>query len=219
MTTYNKSFQARLIGLALAMVAAGAIGLSSPVLAHQVGERGMERLAERLELTTEQADAISNLYSAHRNQVRTFDRSDESGQRERGSWRQMRESRQALNEEILSLLNEEQAEKFAAMKRHGEQRGRGHGGVFRGLDLTDEQRSEMRQLMIATREEGRPGREEFRQQMREILPEEQVAQLEARRNIERGNRGSHGRDNRGDNRGDNRYNNRQGKRSGSGPRS
>jgi Spy/CpxP family protein refolding chaperone len=116
----NLSTRIRMIGLSLA--GAGLIALSLPALAQpQYGKGGAERLAERLELTSEQREQIEVLFEAHRDQMRE--------QRQ-----QNREARLALREEISAILTEEQAEKFESMRKHhgdrgsrkGQRRYRGH---------------------------------------------------------------------------------------------
>ncbi|TVQ34388.1 MAG: hypothetical protein EA370_10735 [Wenzhouxiangella sp.] len=175
--------------LTLALAAAGALTLAAPVLAHP-GHNMAERLAERLELTSEQQVQIQNLYEAHRDQMRAL-RNQEDGQRARGAWR---EGRLALNEEIRELLSDEQAEQFDAMQRRG-YKGRGgqrHGGAFQALDLSDEQRSELRTLMRQQRGQERSDRAAMREQMREILTEEQRTRLDEAmqaRGERRGDRG------------------------------
>lgn len=173
--------------LTLALATAGALLLTAPVLASS-NDGPAQRLAEKLELTSEQQVEINALFQAHREQMRT-EGSRESRDR-RGDWR---EGRMALNAEIRELLSPEQVEQFDAMgkRQHRGHKGRGHGGhrgqgaMFQSLDLTDEQRGEMRELMREHRSQENADRSELRQQMREILTEEQLTQLDAAR-AERG---------------------------------
>jgi Spy/CpxP family protein refolding chaperone len=202
MNTINNTLKHRLSRLSLAMAAAGMLAFGGQALAGPDGQPRLDRLAEKLELTSEQSETIAGLFSAHREQMRELQWRDEDGQRNREAREQARIARQALNEEIAEVLSEEQAERFAAMRERGRSHGRhhsgrGHHGVFARLDLSDEQRQAMAELMETRYEQGHENRQEFRQQMREILTEEQVAQLEAMR-AERGGKGKgHGQRSRG----------------------
>jgi Spy/CpxP family protein refolding chaperone len=163
--------------LTLALATAGALNLAGPLLA-KPGHDPVQRLSAKLELSTEQQHQLSALFEAHREQMRA------DGSRERG---ERREARMALNAEIRELLNAEQAEQFDAMQRRG---GKGYGGQRRGghfqaLELSDEQRQQMRALMHENRGREDVDRAELREQMRAILSEEQLAQLDAAR-AERG---------------------------------
>jgi len=178
--------------LTLALAAAGALTLAAPVLA-KPSHNMAERLAERLELTSEQQVQVQALFDAHREQMRA-QRQHSEAQRDRGAWR---ESRMALNEEIRELLSDEQAEQFDAMQRrsHKSRSGKRHGGAFQALDLSVEQRSELHTLMREHRGQQRTERAVLHEQMREILTEEQLGQLaEARRSggQRRGHRSSAG---------------------------
>jgi Spy/CpxP family protein refolding chaperone len=174
--TMNKRINQSLRNLILGLATAGAIGLATPVLADQHG-RMLDRLDHKLELNEQQGEQIGNLIAAHRDQMREM---RESGDGKRGEARgQWRESRTALHEEIRELLSAEQAETFDAMHerkgrkhRRGDRSQRGHG--MQSLDLSDEQRQAMRELM----REHRGDREAVREGMREILDDEQLARLE-----------------------------------------
>lgn len=173
--------------LSLALAAAGALTLAAPLLA-KPGDQFGERLANRLELTSEQQARIETLHEVHRDQMRQR-RQQADG--ERGA---RRESRAALNEEIRQLLSDEQAEQFDAMQRpgYGGHGGDWRGGQFKALDLSDDQRSELRQLMREQRRQERSNRSALREQMQEILTEEQRDQLEETRRS-RTERHGHGR--------------------------
>lgn len=174
--------------LTLALAAAGALTLAAPVLAKPNHDMA-ERLADKLELTSEQQAEVKGLYEVHRDQMRALYRQEE-GQRDRNAWR---ESRMALNAEIREVLTDEQIEQFDAMQRRGykSRGGKRYGGQFRALDLSDEQRHEMRSLMREHRGQERTDRAALREQMGEILTEEQRAQLDEmkRSRSERGGRG------------------------------
>lgn len=191
MNTINNTLKHRLSRLSLAMAAAGMLAFGGQALAGPDGQPRLDRLAEKLELTSEQTETIAGLFSVHREQMRELQWRDEDGQRNREAREQARIARQALNEEIAEVLSDEQAERFAAMRKHGRSHGRHHRGqhdVFARLDLSDEQRQAMAELMENRHAQGRGNRQEFRQQMREILTEDQVAELEAMRG-ERGGKG------------------------------
>jgi Spy/CpxP family protein refolding chaperone len=175
--------------LTLALATAGVLILSAPVLA-KPDHNPSQHLAEKLELSSDQQVQVSALFEAHRETIRA------EGSRERGD---RREARMALHAEIRELLNTEQAEQFDNLLQRQQRgyKGRNHrdhagkGGMFQALDLSDEQRSELRTLMREHRDQEGAGRSELREQMREILTEEQIAQLEAAR-AERGQqRGGH----------------------------
>lgn len=170
--------------LTLALATAGALVLAAPALA-QPNHNPAERLAEKLELTSEQQVQVNALFEAHREQMRA------EGSRERGD---RREARMALHAEIRELLNAEQVEQFDSLgQRHQRgDRGRGHegrkhrgherqGGMFQALDLSDEQRNQMRELMREHRGQAGAERAALREQMRDILTEEQRVELEAAR--------------------------------------
>ncbi len=175
----NKRFNPSLKNLILGLATAGAIGLATPVLAEQQ-HRMLDRLDHKLELNDQQREQIGNLIEVHRDQMREM-RQAGDGQRgeARGQWR---ESRMALNEEIRELLSAEQAETFDAMhERKGRKHrrgGRAHSGYgMKALDLSDEQRQAMRELM----REHRGDRAAVREGMRDILDDEQMARLEEMR--------------------------------------
>jgi len=101
--------------MVLALAVAGTLGLSFSAMAQNNEERGA-RLAERLNLTTEQQEQIDALRDAHRSDMREL--------RE-----QRREERMALHAEIRALLTAEQAEQFDAMEhRRAERRQKGMHG-------------------------------------------------------------------------------------------
>lgn len=109
----------------LALTVAAALGLSFSALAENQGQRG-QRLADELNLTTEQQAEIDGLRAAHRETMQ-------------GLRAERQEARTALHEEIRAVLTPEQAEKFDAMEhRRGERRqnamqgGRGRKGDCKG---------------------------------------------------------------------------------------
>jgi Spy/CpxP family protein refolding chaperone len=114
----------------LALTVAAALGLSFSALAQNEGPRG-QRLAEELNLTTEQQAEIDALRSAHRETMQ-------------GLRAERQEARTALHEEIRSVLTAEQAEKFDAMEhRRAERRQNAqYGGRGRKGGCDGERRSQ-----------------------------------------------------------------------------
>ncbi len=104
--------------MVLALAVAGTLGLSFSAMAQNNEERGA-RLAERLNLTTEQQEQIDALRAAHREEMREI-----RGQRE--------EARAALHAEIRATLTPEQAEEFDAMAHRRAERRQGAMGGERG---------------------------------------------------------------------------------------
>jgi Spy/CpxP family protein refolding chaperone len=105
--------------MVLALAVAGTLGLSFSAMAQNNDERGT-RLAERLDLTTEQQEQIDALRAAHREEMREM-----RDQRE--------QARSALHDEIRAILTPEQAEEFDAMEhRRAERRAERGDGVMRG---------------------------------------------------------------------------------------
>ena len=108
-----------------ALAIAAALGLSFSAVAQNEGQRGM-RLAETLDLTTEQQAEIDALRAAHRESMKSL-------RAER------QEARAALHAEIRTVLTAEQAEKFDAMahrraerRQNWRQEGRGRKGDCSG---------------------------------------------------------------------------------------
>ncbi len=172
-----------------ALAVAALIAVSGSALAHRQAPS-----AERLELSETQQAQIATLIEVEREQRRA-ERAE--GERNRAA---MRESRQALREEIRAVLTPEQAERFDAMKSQRKHRHRGHGGRYgrghplAGLDLSDEQRSALRERMQALRAEGeQPDRGAWREALGDILTEQQLATLAERRQAKRGDYPRHGR--------------------------
>lgn len=178
----NKRHNNPLRNLILGLAAAGAIVLAAPAMADHHGHM-LDRLDQKLELNDEQREQIGNLIEAHRDQMRSQRETRREGDSQRGERRgQWREGRMALHEEIRAVLSEEQVEQFDALhERKGRKHKRGEGGRhgygMQALDLSDEQRQAMRELM----RENRGDREAVRDGMREILDDEQIARLEEMR--------------------------------------
>ena len=174
-------------------------------------DRRVERLAERLDLTEAQQQQLTALFARHR--------ADAEAQRDA-----RQAQRQTLDAEVQALLTPEQAETFATPKgeQRGYRKGLRHGARMertrdrgsrsglrsglRGLDLTDAQQTQLRELRDhqrteaqawrdanpdATTEQRRAFQERLRDasqdELKRILTDEQLEKLEQRR--ERGPRG------------------------------
>lgn len=175
------NMQSRFKKAALALAVIGTIGMSGPLMAqHAMIKFDAERMAERLELDTAQTEAITNLFEAHRSLMESLEWRTADGEPNSEARQQAHDAHQALNEEIKAILTEEQAEKFETRRMR---RGHRHGkrGAFSGLDLSDEQREAITQIKAEHREQGRGDRGKMREAIHEILTDEQVAELEAKR--------------------------------------
>lgn len=209
----------------LAALALG-VALGTTAAAHAGNERHgkrahdpVARMAQALDLSIEQQQDIRVLVQSHREWVRNNLR-DDDGQWHPGSREALRDSRAALRDEIRLRLSSEQQARLDELRadrrghyrggRHGK-RGKGHAGrgmrtMFAELDLSDTQRTEIRSLMRAHREQlradhaarrdageaGRPdrsamraARESLRNDIRSVLTAEQAARLDAQREARR----------------------------------
>ncbi len=98
-------------------------------------------LTEKLGLSEEQAAKVKDIFKAHRQAAQA--------QREAAKAR-----REALQKDLAGVLNEEQMAKFNKFKKmrkaSGKSRGgkfqRCRGGMFAGLDLTEEQKTKMAEI-------------------------------------------------------------------------
>ncbi len=199
MTTY-KEFIGRWT-LALATASLLSASLAAPALAkpgYDRMDRGMERMAEKLDLSEDQKGELHDLMDAHRDQMGSIEWRTEEGERNPEARQQAREARQALNEEIAEILDAEQAEKFEAMqnqrghRRGGRHHGRAMGRQLRGLDLSDEQREQIKTAMRETRESEGATRSDMRDAIHDILTEEQIEQLQAMNDKGKHRRGGRG---------------------------
>lgn len=169
----------------------GMLCLSSLALA-----RGpADKLTDALDLDEQQAATISSLFEAHREQMRNeIEWRDADGNPDPQAREQARAARAALHQEILAVLDEEQAARFEQMKKrkkHRRQRNR-YGNrmayALGQLDLSDEQEEAMQTLMAEHKAERGHRREQFRTQLESILTEAQLAELDALREKHRGRR-------------------------------
>ncbi len=177
--------------LAATITGLGMLCLSSLVLA-----RGSaDRLTDALDLDEQQAATISSLLEAHRDQMRNeLEWRDAQGNPNPEAREQARAAREALHQEILAVLDEEQAARFEQMKehkehRHARERRRNRMAYALGrLDLSDEQEEAIQTLMAEHKSERGHQREQFRTRLESILTEAQLAELDAMREKHRGRR-------------------------------
>lgn len=163
-------------------------GVSSFALA-----RGpIDQLTERLDLDEQQATTLSVLFDEYREYVANeIEWRDSEGNPNPEAREQVRSAREALDEEILAVLNDEQAEAYSQMRerreqhRGREQRRHGFSRVLGRLDLSEAQEEAVRTLIAERKAERMHDREQFRNDLASILNEEQLAQLAAIRNKRR----------------------------------
>lgn len=173
------------------LTALGMLCISSLALA-----RGpIDHLTEKLDLSDEQAATIAALFEEHRNYVHNeIQWRDEEGSPNPDARDQVRAAREALDHEILAVLDADQARQYETMKerraRHRDRSRRGDrlAHALARLDLSEEQEEAIRSLMAERRVERMHDRESFRDQLASILTEDQLAQLEAMREQRRGRR-------------------------------
>lgn len=170
------------------------LGLSSLALAG--GPAG--HLADKLDLDEQQAATITALVEEHRDYMANeIQWRDADGNPNRDARQQARAAREALEAEILAVLDADQAEKFEQMKhnrgKHHGRRGRGHAfaRALHQLDLSEEQRDSIHALMAERRSRRQLEHEQFRTELESILTEAQLAELKDMRDKRRGHRGHH----------------------------
>ena len=186
-----------LAGLTLA-ASAWAQSTPPPSQGHRHG-RGQAQAFERLNLTQEQKDKLQSLRQNERAQIDSI-RNNASLTDEQKK-QQLRQLRDNQRQQWLALLTPEQQ---AEWKQTRSQRG-GHGGGFagargfQGLNLTEQQKAQLKPVFDSTRqqmqalrgdtsltpEQKREKMKEIRQnqmtQMKSILTPEQLQQLQQRR--------------------------------------
>lgn len=170
------------------------LGLSSLALASGPADH----LADKLDLDEQQATTITALVEEHRDYMANeIQWRDADGNPNPEAREQARAAREALEAEILAVLDADQAEKFEQMK---DKRGKHHGRKDRGhsfaralheLDLSEEQQDSIHALMAERKAQRQQEHEQFRSELESILTEEQLAELEAMRDKRRGHRGHH----------------------------
>lgn len=107
-----------------AIAALSLLGFSALALAHNP----VERLTADLDLTETQISTISTLFEAHRESMRAeFGERGESGRPDPETRERMKEARDALHEEIIAVLDGDQAEQFEQMITERRERGRRPG--------------------------------------------------------------------------------------------
>lgn len=153
----------------------------------------IDRLAERLDLDEQQTATISTLFDEYRDYVTNeIEWRDSYGEPKPEARDKVRTAREALDQEILAVLDEEQAEAYAEMRERREghrdrkHRGLGFTRTLGQLDLSEEQMEAVRTLMAEQKAERMHDRKQFRNDLQSILSDEQLAQLEAMRENRRG---------------------------------
>lgn len=185
--------------LAATITGLGMLCLSSLVLA-----RGpADKLTEALDLDEQQAATISTLFEEHRDYMQNeIEWRDADGNRIPEAREKARSAREALHQEILAVLDEEQAARFEQMKerkehrhardrhhnRYHNRRGNRMAYALGQLDLSDQQEEAIQALMAEQKSERGHQREQFRTQLESILTEAQLAKLDAMREEHRGRR-------------------------------
>jgi Spy/CpxP family protein refolding chaperone len=202
----KRTMISRMMGIAL--VAGLLFATSTDALAQrgpQDVDRMLDRMQERLELSDEQAQQVRSMMEAHR--AERAELMQRLGN-DRANWRnneELADMRQRHQAQMESILTPEQVEKHRAMRGQMMQRSDRPGRGMRGaqgpganiermqqrLNLTDDQVAQMRALMAEHRENRQQSQAEFREQMAEILTDEQRAQMQQMRN-ERPQRGERG---------------------------
>lgn len=152
-------------------------------------------LAERLDLSAEQAATISALFEDHRDYVHNeIQWRDAEGNPDPQAREQVRAAREALDQEILAVLDPAQAEEYERIKerraRHRAREHRGHrlAHALGQLDLSEEQKEAIRTLMAERKFQRMREGERFRDDLAAILSEEQLAELQAMREQRRARR-------------------------------
>ncbi|RFF29210.1 hypothetical protein [Wenzhouxiangella sediminis] len=159
----------------------------------------VDNLAERLDLDEQQVATITALFDEHRDYMHNeIQWRDADGNPDPEAREQVRAAREALHQEILAVLDEEQAARFEQMKEHRERRhARAGHDKRRGnrlayalgqLDLSDQQKEAIQTLMAEHRAERMHERGALRSELASILTEEQLAELETMREAHRGRR-------------------------------
>lgn len=108
--------------LSASITALGLLCLSSLALAGGP----VDRLADRLDLSESQITTLTALFEAHRETMRgEFGERSQRGRPDSDTRARMNEARDAFHEEVLAVLDAEQAEEFIQMTEERQQRRRG----------------------------------------------------------------------------------------------
>lgn len=141
----------------------GEAGKRPGIRAHKGGGAGMfQRLAQQLNLTDQQKQQLEPIMTAFRDKMQAH--------------------RQNMHNRFESVLTAEQRAQLEQMKAErgqgkGPRRG-GPGGPFAALNLTDEQKTQMKSLREQGRTEMQAEFEQMRAQVNAVLTPEQQAQLQ-----------------------------------------
>ena len=154
-------------GVALALGALGTVAVAGHGGKMRGHRQPMPWMLERLDLTDEQKEQLQALRKEQRE-----------------SMREQRETMAAMGEEqreaVMNILTEEQQETLEEMRgRRGKFFDRRGGmGAFSRLDLTDEQKEQVKELRTEQRSEIRETRQKHRTALENVLTEEQREKLE-----------------------------------------
>lgn len=167
-------------------------------------DRMISRLQAQLELTDAQVDELRPILQAHAQQRSEMMRQAREARTPLRDNPEFMQLRQQHREQVEAVLTTEQIEAYREMprlyqnrndRRPGMRGGQGVRGpaagfdrMFERLNLTEEQQAQMRDLMTRQREQRGQTQSNFREQMSEILTDEQRAEWESMR-TENPNRG------------------------------
>ena len=83
-------------------------------------EKKVEKLAEKLSLTTDQKEGISSLYLSHSELIKEIRESEDKDRKEKRE--EINMLKNELDENIMALLNDEQIAKFEEFKANRKKR-------------------------------------------------------------------------------------------------
>lgn len=177
-TLNNANRQALIVRTAAAMIFCLLFSLSAVADDHP----RLDRMTEHLELSESQSAEIGSLIEAHRDRMAIL-RQNHDEQGRQSNRHVARAERQALIEEIETVLDEQQRERFQQIRdRQRDRRPRQSRRLMHAvssLDLSREQQIAVRLLMEQKRAEHQAQRIEFKAELATILNEDQLAQLKS----------------------------------------
>lgn len=130
---------------------------------------GLQRMQQTLNLSDEQLNQLKPVFEAQRAQQK-----------------QMREQMKAQFDSILTADQKAQLEAFRAERKEGKREGNrdgkfrhGKGGPFAKLNLSDDQKAQMKALRESMKPQMQAQRQRFEQQLAQVLTPEQKAKLDS----------------------------------------